>query len=145
MTARSARGSSPSLTFVPPIEHWPDAGVYQLWLRVSVDLRVTIGRLGRFTFVAGRYVYTGRASRGLRSRVLRHVRGDGRRHWHIDYLLARPQVRIERVELASDNPADECALNQTLASKGECIAPGFGASDCKAGCGTHVWRMRRSH
>jgi len=124
--------------------------VYQLWLRVSVDLRVTIGRLGRFTFPAGVYVYTGRASRGLPVRVLRHLRlthiahralAHTRKRWHIDYLLAGREVRIERVVLASDDPTDECAVNQTLASKASCVTPGFGASDCRARCRTHLWRF----
>ena len=104
MTKYNTSRCSRSPTFIPPIERWPAAGVYQLHLRVSVAIRVRIGRLGLFTFPPGWYVYTGRAARGLRARVQRHVAGARRKHWHIDYLLAHPEVRIERVELASDNP-----------------------------------------
>jgi len=135
------RRSSKPVIFEPPLERWPTAGVYQLWLRVSVGLRVTVGRLGRFTFPAGRYVYTGRASRGLRARVLRHVHGAERKHWHIDYLLSRPDVRVTRVVLAADDPQEECPVNRKLAASGCCVAPGFGASDCRAGCETHLWQI----
>jgi Uri superfamily endonuclease len=140
---KSKRQSATPVVFEPPIERWPAAGVYQLWLRVSVASRLTIGRLGRFTFPAGRYVYTGRASRGLRARVLRHARGAHRKHWHIDYLLARREVRLERVRLASSDPDDECAINRALSAEGAAVAPGFGASDCRSHCPTHLWRIRR--
>jgi Uri superfamily endonuclease len=107
---------------------------------VSVDLRVTVGRLGRFRFPAGLYVYTGRAARGLRARVLRHVRGAARKHWHIDYLLSRREVRIERVALASTDPDEECAVNRAAAGKGRCPVQAFGASDCKKRCEAHLCR-----
>ena len=126
--------------FEPPLDEWPIAGVYQLWLRVSAETCVTVGRLGRFRFAAGRYVYTGRASRGLCARVRRHVLGGRRRHWHIDYLLACPHVRVERVVLASLEPEDECAVNRATVGGGQLVAPGFGASDCRAGCESHLRR-----
>lgn len=134
-------------TFDPPLDRWPPAGVYQLRLRVSVGLHLTIGRLGRFWFPPGRYVYTGRAARGLAARVQRHVdlccgRGVWRQHWHIDYLLAHPAVRLERVTVASKDPAAECLVSQSVA--GDAIAPGFGASDCRRGCRTHLWRVPRA-
>jgi hypothetical protein len=47
----------------PPLDEWPDVGVYQLWIRLNRNARITVGRLGRFVFPAGMYVYTGRASR----------------------------------------------------------------------------------
>ena len=124
--------------FEPPLERWPTAGVYQLWLRVSVEARVTVGRLGRFNFPAGRYIYTGRASGGLRARVERHIHGGRRLHWHIDYLLCRREVRVERVGLVSENPDDECPVNQTAIRNGSLVIPSFGASDCRRGCLSHL-------
>jgi Uri superfamily endonuclease len=141
MTKHNTSRRSRSPRFLPPIERWPAAGVYQLHLRVSVAIRVRIGRLGRFTFPAGVYVYTGRASRGLRARVRRHINGAAKKHWHIDYLLERPEVLLERLELVSDNPEDECPQNQAVRSETLATAPGFGASDCKAHCGSHLWRL----
>jgi Uri superfamily endonuclease len=127
---------------VPSLERWPDRGVYQLWLRLPVDLSMVVGRLGRFRFPAGLYVYTGRASRALRARVLRHVRGAQRKHWHIDHLLAGRGVRIERVTLASEDPQEECACHQTVSRRGRCVAPRFGASDCRQGCSAHLCLTR---
>lgn len=130
--------------YEPPLESWPDAGVYQLWLCVSDGQKVTVGRLGRVHFAAGVYVYTGRASRGLRARVQRHVRGAGGKHWHIDYLLAARRVRIERVVLVSRDPEQECAINQATGAEENRVARGFGASDCRNRCGSHLTRLARS-
>lgn len=127
-------------TFEPALADWPDTGVYQLWIEVSVGLRLRVGRLGRVALAPGVYVYTGRASRGLRARVQRHARGARRRHWHIDHLLARAEVHLRRVTLAATDAAAECAVNQTLAG-GETVLPGFGASDCRRGCGSHLCRV----
>lgn len=127
--------------FEPPLDHWPDAGVYQVGVRATRTVTIRVGRLGLFRFPAGRYVYTGRAFRALPARIRRHVHGGRRLHWHIDYLLAGPGVHVERVELASTDPEAECSVNQALAEHSECVVPGFGSSDCSNGCGTHLWRM----
>lgn len=123
----------------PALADWPDAGVYQLRLRVSVALRLTVGRLGRWALPAGDYVYTGRAARGLRARVRRHLRGARCRHWHIDYLLAQRAVQVTEVWLASRCADEECVVNQR--TQGRVVIPGFGASDCRRGCGAHLLRL----
>lgn len=138
MSARVHSRRSPP-PFEPPLDDWPTAGVYQLWLRVSVGIRVRVGRLGWCMFPPGLYVYTGRAGRGLPARVRRHVRRGTVRRWHIDYLLGRREVWLERVTLASREPTDECPVNQAV---GGCvIVPGFGSSDCHAGCGAHLLQV----
>ncbi len=83
-------------TFTPALDAWPNAGVYQLWIGLRRPVKVCVGRLGAIHFAEGTYIYTGRAARGLRARVLRHVRGAERLHWHIDYLLAQHGARVER-------------------------------------------------
>ena len=129
----------PQPAFDPPLDSWPDAGVYQLRLRVSVAICVSVGKLGRITFPPGLYVYTGRAARALRARVLRHVGGARRKHWHIDYLLARRETRVQRVTLLSRDPADECAVNVDAGRTGRAVADRFGASDCRSQCPAHLW------
>ena len=131
------------ITYAPPLENWPDAGVYQLWIRMCRGARLRVGRLGRFVFPAGVYVYTGRASRALRARVLRHVEGGGKKHWHIDYLLAHRHARVLRADLVSVDPEAECELNQSVGVYGRCVARGFGSSDCSASCQTHLWLVDR--
>ncbi|MFQ5509314.1 MAG: DUF123 domain-containing protein [Leptospirillia bacterium] len=106
---------------------------YQLFIRVDAPLTVQVGRLGRFHFPAGEYVYTGSAKRGLNARILRHRKKRKPKRWHIDYLTTAPGVSITHV---SQSAAPECELNAR--THGTIPAPGFGASDCKAGCGSHL-------
>lgn len=127
--------------FAPTFDTWPNAGVYQLWIQVSRPVHVSVGALGMLRFDPGTYVYTGRASRGLRARVRRHLSDTKRLHWHVDYLLARREVYISRVVLVSRDPEDECRLNAKLGKRGDAVAR-FGASDCQHGCPGHLWRVR---
>ncbi len=127
--------------FQPAFHTWPDAGVYQLHIRVPCAVELVIGGLGRCHFRAGLYVYTGRAARGLRLRVRRHLRSDKQLRWHIDYLLAGAGCRVTRIVLASSDPEDECPVNQALAPAGMAVA-GFGASDCRSRCGAHLVLLR---
>ncbi len=106
---------------------------YQLLIKVTEPVRVTIGRHGRFLFPAGRYIYTGSARRNLESRIARHQRKHKTLHWHIDYLLVATGVEITSVKRSRQ---EECALNQK--SRGKILIPGFGASDCRSGCGSHL-------
>ena len=112
---------------------------YQLHIRVPAPLRLTIGKLGTFDLVAGDYVYTGSAQRNFEARIARHLRATKALHWHIDYLLAAPGVRITHV-IRSQQP--ECRLNQ--AAGGSVPIPGFGASDCRNGCGAHLILLRNT-
>lgn len=111
---------------------------YLLHILLPQPLRVAIGRLGAFDFPAGRYVYTGSARRNLEARVARHLRQEKKLRWHIDYLLAAPGVKVAQVIRST---VDECALNQ--ATPGASPAPGFGASDCRNGCGSHLKYLGR--
>jgi len=93
------------------------------------------------SFKAGYYIYTGRAKKNLEKRVQRHLRGDKKKHWHIDYLLKKSNIVdifyfYERL--------DECIIN------GECfnslknarIIRNFGSSDCR--CPGHlIWTDER--
>lgn len=106
---------------------------YQLCIEVTRPLRCTVGRLGTFDFPAGRYVYTGSARRAFEARIARHLRADKALRWHIDYLLTAPGVRIVDVVRSTRT---ECALNRSV--RGSVVVPGFGASDCRRGCGAHL-------
>jgi Uri superfamily endonuclease len=110
-----------------------EAVAYQLFIELSAPAQVTVGRFGRFDFPAGRYVYTGSARRNLVARISRHLARHKRLRWHIDYLLTSPSARVAHVRLSRRG---ECALNQ--ATRGAILVPGFGASDCDAGCGSHL-------
>lgn len=109
------------------------ACTYQLFITLDRPCIVDVGRLGRFRFPAGQYVYTGSARRNLVARLRRHLARTKTLRWHIDYLLARPGARVECIQLST---ASECRLNQQVS--GELPVPGFGSSDCRAGCGSHL-------
>ena len=111
---------------------------YQLHILVSRPLLLVVGRLGVIDFPPGLYVYTGSARRNLDARVKRHLRRDKRLRWHIDYLLAGQGVRIVEVVRSS---LEECRLNQDTG--GAIVAPGFGSSDCRHGCGSHLKYLGR--
>jgi Uri superfamily endonuclease len=96
---------------------------------------VTVGALGERVFPPGRYVYTGSARANFESRIQRHLKRDKPKRWHIDYLLAAPDVRIVEV-LRSRLP--ECEVNRRTG--GDVTVPGFGSSDCRRGCGSHLKR-----
>lgn len=106
---------------------------YQLHIKISADLHITIGRLGQFYFPAGRYIYTGSAKRSMENRLERHRAKDKTLRWHIDYLLNHPDVEIVDIQKFK---ASECEMNARI--HGRIIVPGFGASDCRAGCGSHL-------
>jgi Uri superfamily endonuclease len=106
---------------------------YQLHIVLARSQWIVVGRLGRFHFPAGRYRYTGSARRHLITRVRRHLAKEKSLRWHIDYLLNAATARVTAVELSS---LEECCWQQQLG--GEIIATGFGASDCRAGCGSHL-------
>lgn len=106
---------------------------YQLEIAVARPLRIAVGRFGTFRFPAGRYVYTGSARRNLEARVARHLRREKTPRWHIDWLLLASGVSVTAVRRSS---RDECVVNR--ATRGTALVPGFGASDCRAGCGSHL-------
>ena len=124
----------------------PASGSYLLWLQLSQSQNLTVGKLGEFTFPAGDYVYLGsaRGPGGLRARLGRHLRGDGKTRWHIDYLRAAAQLRgygfvIHHRGMMYRAPM-ECDWSQKLATlpKSRIVALGFGASDCQSGCAAHL-------
>lgn len=98
-------------------------------------MRVAVGRFGIIEFPVGLYCYTGSARRNFEARVRRHLSAEKTLRWHIDYLLAAPGVTIVEVRRYAE---EECRVNQ--ATPGEVLIPGFGASDCRSGCGAHLKR-----
>lgn len=109
---------------------------YQLTIKVPTELRITIGRLGKFSFPAGDYVYTGSAKTNIDARIERHLRKEKTLRWHIDYLLAHRQVQITKV---TRHASPECTVNKQVS--GIVVVKKFGASDCKSGCGSHLKRL----
>lgn len=127
-------------------------GVYHLLLRLCEPAGIRVGRLGRFTFPAGYYVYTGSAMNGLEARIARHRRRRKKLRWHVDYLLRQARV-MEAIAIPMTDRTEEMAGDKLLpygAGRFECarngvvlslpgasvVVPRFGASDCR--CAAHL-------
>lgn len=139
----------------------PDSGLYILLLELEVSTALRIGALGTFTLPAGRYLYTGSARRGLKARVARHLSPEKTPRWHIDYLTTAPRtspigavafpvtltVTLSVALSGGDGKGtlSECELNRRagVLAGGMAPVPGFGASDCRAGCAAHLWYTGR--
>lgn len=124
----------------PRLEKTPHrGGYYQIALILKQPLPLTIGRLGRFHFKPGWYIYTGSAKRGVVARVKRHVTAKQKKHWHIDYLTRWARACAWRS--VSHMGTTECALVEALLRAvpgSERFPRQFGASDCR--CAGHlIW------
>ena len=105
---------------------------YQIHFILQKPIVLEIGRLGRFEFPAGEYVYTGSAKKNIGARISRHFSKKKKLRWHIDYLIG-PHTKITGVELFD---MEECVVNEDI--EGDILVPGFGATDCKNKCGSHL-------
>ena len=131
-------------TDVSLISELSSTGIYTLLLFLSKEVTVDIGMLGKQRLPMGHYTYTGSAlgkgASSLKHRIARHLRKEKRKFWHIDYLLADENVSVEAVIVAETNEDMECNLNSYMKSIRGATVPvrGFGASDCKKNCGSHL-------
>ena len=113
-------------------------GTYALILNLPHSVAdVCVGRLGRFYFPAGWYVYVGsaRGPGGLAARLAHHLQLKPP-HWHIDYL--RAHASPVEVWYVTGMQRRECTWAQALLGlSGAAVpVPRFGASDCR--CFTHL-------
>lgn len=122
----------------PTADPRAEPGTYALLLRAHTEQTIEVGALGELTVRPGMYVYVGSAfgPGGVRARVRRHARGDGARHWHVDYL--RSGTTLEAVWYTHDPTRRECVWAAGLRDGPEALVPldGFGASDCD--CSSHL-------
>ena len=118
-------------------------GVYILHLELPRSQFLQIGKLGKFQFSTGQYLYVGSALNrgGLKARLGRHLLGSQNRHWHIDWL--RPFTSVKGLFYTAAGTRYECLWSQFLIQMlgGHIPVPGFGASDCRnrpARCAAHL-------
>ncbi|HRQ42256.1 MAG TPA: GIY-YIG nuclease family protein [Chloroflexota bacterium] len=119
-----------------------DPGSYLLLLHLEQAAWLPIGRLGRWNFDAGYYLYVGSAlgPGGLAARLRHHLSPLRRPFWHIDYL--RDQAVVTAVWYR-ENPV---RLEHTWATRMAQLpdatipVPRFGASDCH--CAAHLVYLR---
>ena len=123
-----------------------NSGVYVLVVRLAHAQHITVGAMGRKSFPAGWYFYTGSAKHGIRQRIQRHFRREKPHRWHIDYLTTAEAARPNGAVIVPDDRLPECALNRLVGHMvgNHVHVPGFGASDCQTGCPAHLWYSRKS-
>ena len=120
-------------------------GAYVLYVDIKQLLNLRVGSMGIVDFPVGRYAYVGSARRGIAARVARHRRlaeqKTGKLHWHIDYLLVNPYVRLAG-EAVLENGIECSIARQIFRMKGVTVpVPGFGSSDCQSGCKAHLYLL----
>jgi len=119
-------------------------GIYTLIIFLSREICVNVGKLGQQKIPKGYYTYTGSAlgkgASSLKRRISRHLQKDKRNFWHIDFLLANENATVTAVVAAQTNKKLECNLNHYIKREGEAkiLVKGFGASDCKENCESHL-------
>ncbi len=120
------------------------AGTYVLALWLDTPQHTSVGRLGKFEFPAGWYLYVGSAlgPGGLPARLARHQRrlGAGKRaHWHVDHL--REHATWGAAWIRASERRLECAWAAALRRlpDAQIVAARFGASDCR--CPAHLVRV----
>ncbi len=109
-------------------------------VRVRTGITLTVGRLGRRTFPLGYYVYTGRDTRSVESRMRRHLSKEKPCRWHIDYLTSAEGVDVYKTVVHKTTADKECDVNQRISQLpgARILFQGFGSSDCRRGCGSHL-------
>ncbi|MGE0483714.1 MAG: DUF123 domain-containing protein [Gammaproteobacteria bacterium] len=117
-------------------------GTYVLLLHCARRVLIGVGRRIPAMFAPGWYLYVGSAQGpgGVRARLGRHLRGDGRVRWHIDYL--RRTMDPAGAWVAYGHACLEHTWARELAGqRGLDVIAGIGASDCD--CASHLFHARR--
>lgn len=118
-------------------------GSYAILFILNSAQTLQIGKLGKYLFPKGYYIYVGSAlgSGGLKSRIRHHLKVSPNPHWHVDY-FRRKAVPLE-VWVSEQTRKQEhdwaFALNQLKDTNFP--APGFGSSDCN--CPTHLFHFKQ--
>jgi sugar fermentation stimulation protein A len=114
-----------------------DSGIYIICFYLEKGRKITVGRLGKFSFNPGFYFYVGSAQRNLSARLERHSRKGKPLHWHIDYLAI--YANAIGALLIAGNKHKECRIADELSHIFQPAISGFGSSDCS--CDTHLYYL----
>jgi len=126
------------------LEILPTKGTYTLVISLKAKSRLKLHKLGFLNLQKGYYAYTGSAlgdgAVSLRRRIARHLKKRKIKHWHIDFLLANKSATVVAVVAAQSSVNKECQINNVISNitAAEVPAVGFGASDCKQNCRSHL-------
>lgn len=116
-------------------------GTYCILFRRSFGGLIEIGKLGRFNFPSGHYLYVGSAlgSGGLSGRLRHHLSKQKRLHWHVDYLDQESTITELWMRLGTDKKEHSWATVIKQMPGANEPAAGFGSSDCR--CKSHLFHF----
>jgi len=115
-------------------------GSYILVIEMRRPTSIGIGSLGNLYFDRGYYCYVGSAmgkGRSLETRISRHLIGEKKLRWHVDYLLSSKESEIVLILCFKGKRRMECELARKLSRFASSFVPKFGSSDCK--CKSHLF------
>ena len=112
---------------------------YCLIIKLNIDSKIKIGKLGEMDFKEGYYIYVGSALNSMDSRIRRHLSKEKKLFWHIDYLLNSPNSTVSEVILERSPEKWECNVAVEVSKKG-ISTDRFGCSDCK--CSSHLFYFK---
>jgi Uri superfamily endonuclease len=118
-------------------------GSYILVLQLDYAVEdLQVGKLGRFSFPAGYYLYVGSAfgPGGIAARLSHHERSAKTRpHWHIDYLRAHASLR--EAWTVGGPLHMECRWCAALAAEPGVSIPAVGFGSRDTGCAAHLFYL----
>ncbi|MHA1634018.1 MAG: GIY-YIG nuclease family protein [Candidatus Thorarchaeota archaeon] len=122
-------------------------GVYTLIIDLKETLSFNLKSLGNLSFEKGTWIYIGSAmgngSTSLENRIARHFRSEKTIHWHIDHLL-KSNSKIRSSIWSENSEPVECDIAKSVEQMKDIYQgpKGFGASDCKNKCFTHLFHSK---
>ncbi|MHA1864890.1 MAG: GIY-YIG nuclease family protein [Candidatus Heimdallarchaeaceae archaeon] len=120
-------------------------GSYLLFIQLNKRITINLSKK-HFSLEEACYIYVGSAfgAGGLKSRVSHHLLKEKTQRWHIDFLTTSPYSEIVGVVYFIDQKV-ECYLGKLLSSFSS-LEPvfGFGNTDCKANCDSHLFKIVKS-
>lgn len=131
--------SSRLLTLFESEQECFNTGCYQLFLKLSENKIIQIGALGPRWFQGGIYIYSGSGRKHLFQRIERHLSFSKKKFWHIDYLSSYSDFLFLDIMIYFSTES-ECFFHQLFQkfAGAHIPVPGFGSTDCKKGCGSHL-------
>ena len=118
-------------------------GNYILVFRLEERTRQDMRRFKDVILEPGYYLYCGSAhgNGGLKGRISRHLNRSLKKFWHIDFLKVYLQPFEVWCQVSSEKI--ECSFCQFLHFQmgGETPIKGFGSSDCRNKCESHLVRF----
>lgn len=114
-------------------------GAYILILKNNKKRKIRIGKLGKFLFEKGFYLYVGSGMNNLEKRIQRHFSKNKKLRWHIDYLTTKMEI-VNAIKIPS-NKKIECDVAKKVGKIAKPFIKKFGASDCN--CYSHLFKIEK--